>query len=238
MKKLKEQDFIKAAKNGSYVYCYLREKPSNTAKEKTPYYIGVASSSWRPFSKDHNTPVPKDRSMIRIMRQNLTKQQAFCWEIYYILHYGRVDIGTGILHNYTNGGEGAVGTVRSQEQRERYRIASTGRRHTEKTKERLREIRLGKTLSPETKQKISTASKGKKQSEEWIEKRMKAHIGAKRSEETKQRIREKAIGRKSPGVAAANSKRVWDEAARARHSEAMRRAAQRRSGLTAPSANG
>ena len=40
------------------------------------------------------------------MRSGLTYDEAKQWEICYIAHYGRIDLGTGILRNQTDGGEG------------------------------------------------------------------------------------------------------------------------------------
>jgi len=232
MTHLKPPNLRKAADAGSYVYCYLRSKDSSTAKAGSPYYIGVASSADRPLHKNHNAPVPTDRSLIRIMRQGLDWDRAAQWERLYIQRYGRKDNGTGILLNLTDGGEGAFGAVRTAEQRERYRLASQGRTHTLETRQKLSDARLGQLLTPEAKQKISESLKGRTQSAEWAEKRAAAHRGAKRSEQTRQRIQEKAIGRKSPSVANANSHRVWDDAARQRHSEAMKLAASRRQHLS------
>jgi hypothetical protein len=99
---LKYQNLVVAAEKGSYVYCYLREK------DLTPYYIGVASTSFRPLDKRHCCVVPKDKKRIRVMKSGLTQLAAFEWEIFYIAHYGRKDLGTGILRNRTDGGDGLV----------------------------------------------------------------------------------------------------------------------------------
>ena len=99
---LKYQNLVVAAEKGSYVYCYLREK------DLTPYYIGVASTSFRPLDKRHCCVVPKDKKRIRVMKSGLTQLAAFEWEVFYIAHYGRKDLGTGILRNMTDGGDGLV----------------------------------------------------------------------------------------------------------------------------------
>jgi hypothetical protein len=97
-----------------YVYAYLRSKDSVVAKAGTPYYIGKGHKK-RAFSKKGRSypPPPKDR--IVFLLTNLTENQAFANEIDYIAFYGRVDKGTGILRNKTDGGEGGSGMIHTEE---------------------------------------------------------------------------------------------------------------------------
>jgi hypothetical protein len=120
-----------------YTYAYLRE-------DGTPYYIGKGSknriyqNNGRPCNK------PKDKSRIIFLKQNLTEEEAFKHEKYMIAVFGRKDLGTGILHNRTAGGEGSSGLVLSEE-----------------TKKIMSEAKKGKTKTKEHKRKISEANKGK-----------------------------------------------------------------------------
>jgi len=94
-----------------YTYAFLRE-------DKTPYYIGKGKGN-RAYRRRNKSEVraPRDKSRIIILKQNLTEEEAFKHEIYMIAVFGRVDLGTGILRNRTNGGEGSSGVIRSDEYR-------------------------------------------------------------------------------------------------------------------------
>ncbi len=84
-----------------YTYAYLRD-------DGTPYYIGKGRGN-RAYSiagrKMHRRP--KDRSKILLLKQNLSEAEAFRHEVYMIAVFGRKDLGTGILRNLSDGGEGS-----------------------------------------------------------------------------------------------------------------------------------
>jgi len=82
-----------------YTYAYLRE-------DKTPYYIGKGTEN-RIYSTQKRVKQPKDKSRIIFLKQNLTEEEAFKHERYMIAVFGRKDLGTGILRNMTDGGEGS-----------------------------------------------------------------------------------------------------------------------------------
>ena len=89
-----------------YTYAYLRE-------DGTPYYIGKGKGK-RAYEKKHNAYVPS-KNRILFLKKNLTEDEAFKHEIYMIFLFGRKDLGTGILYNLTNGGDGPSGYIHSEE---------------------------------------------------------------------------------------------------------------------------
>lgn len=90
-----------------YTYAYLRENGA-------PYYIGKGKE-YRINSKQRNIKPPKDKSKIIFLKQNLTEEEAFKHEKYMISLFGRKDLGTGILYNRTDGGDGVSGRILSEE---------------------------------------------------------------------------------------------------------------------------
>lgn len=135
-----------------YTYAYLRE-------DRTPYYIGKGKED-RIKSKQRSIKPPKDKSRIIFLKQNLTEEEAFKHEIYMIAVFGRIDLGTGILHNRTNGGEGASGFIHTPETRAKMSAERKSKTHSPEHRAKISATQKGKTHSPETKAKMSAANKG------------------------------------------------------------------------------
>lgn len=106
---------------GYYTYAYLRENDSKHGKRKTPYYIGKGKGKRMYKANGRCCGVPVDKNFIVILKSGLSEQEAFKWEEFYIRHYGRQDLGTGILRNKSDGGEGASGKIWSEKSKDKQR---------------------------------------------------------------------------------------------------------------------
>ena len=176
-----------------YTYAYLRE-------DKTPYYIGKGKGN-RINSKKRSIKPPKDKSRVIYLKQNLTETEAFRHEIYMIFLYGRKDLGTGILHNRTNGGDGVSGAIISDETRRKLSEAHKGKTHSEDCKKKISDAQKGKTHTEETRRKLSVAKKNP-------------------SEETRRKLSEASKGRNKDRIVSEETRRKMSESGKGRtHSE-------------------
>jgi len=142
-----------------YTYAYLRE-------DKTPYYIGKGTDNRAYLQLNHKVKTP-ERERVLILKKDLTEEEANRHEVYIISVLGRKNIGTGILLNLTEGGEGI-----------------SGYRHTEETKKRMR-----RPKSEETKRKIREAIKAKWAKGEYDRDAYRQReLGKVHSEDVKRRI--------------------------------------------------
>ena len=102
--------------NDFYTYAYLRE-------DRTPYYIGKGKHKhktnqkyYRAYCGQHWIPIPPKERII-ILKDDICENDAFKHEIYMISVFGRKNLGTGILLNLTNGGEGFSGFKLSEKRK-------------------------------------------------------------------------------------------------------------------------
>jgi len=148
--------------NEYYTYAYLRE-------DGTPYYIGKGRGRrvYKSHIRQNKTNLkPKDNSKIIFLKKNITEEESNKHEVYMIAIFGRKDLGTGILRNMTNGGDGISGYFHSEETKKK--ISKPGGKNPF----------YGKKHSPEAIEKMKLASTNRKR---------KPH-----SEETKNKMRESA----------------------------------------------
>jgi len=90
---------------GFYTYLWLRE-------DGTPYYVGkgTGNRAYKLHSLRGSVRQVPPKACIRIQEWP-DEETALAMEIYLIDFYGRKDLGTGCLRNFTDGGEGTSGRV-------------------------------------------------------------------------------------------------------------------------------
>ncbi len=187
--------------NKFYVYMYMDQ-------DNVPFYIGKGKGGrYYPKKHKHGHTYDKIKSIgvdnvkVHFLHKNLTEEDAFKWEVYWIKYLGRRDLGTGQLTNHTDGGEGGShpawnkGKKSSEETKQKISIAKKGTKLSDRTKQKMSEAQKGKKNSVEHNQRISEARKGIKHTEEACQKMSKSKTGRKLSEETKQKISESNKGK-------------------------------------------
>lgn len=105
-----------------YAYLWLRE-------DGTPYYAGKGVGDRAFVVRGHKVNPPQDRTRI-ILFYVPCEAEAFELEMTLIAWYGRKDLGTGCLRNFTNGGEGATGHRISEMARRRMGRAQRGNQNS------------------------------------------------------------------------------------------------------------
>lgn len=161
-------------------YVYLHKRKDNNQ----PFYVGVGgllsfdnyqranANNWKGLrnrSDFWKNIANKFGFIVEIVLDNCTKKEAFLEEARLIKLYGRLDIGTGILVNHTDGGDGRINS--SEEIKLKCGKKNIGRKWTDEQREKILEKRKNRLPdSIETRLKKSLASKGKPKSEEHVKK--------------------------------------------------------------------
>ena len=154
-------------------------------------YIGYTKKVIEERLKEHLTKTIKDKyknaywlrkykdsiEIILLKDDILTQEEAFLDEISYIKLYKELGYN---LNNTTEGRQGFKGK-HTEETKEKLRNFNLGKKHTEETKNKIRNIWLGKKHTEETKKKMSenNTNKGKSlsiETKEKISKSLKGNI--------------------------------------------------------------
>jgi len=170
-----------------YLYRHIR------LDTNTPFYIGIGTKQKR----NHNSIKSEYRRAYEIIRKessiwnNIINKTEYKIEIVlesndyefikekekeFILLYGRLNINAGPLANLTNGGDGFINYIFTDEHKKKIGERSKNRIQSKEEKQKRIKSREGYIHSEETKHKISEANKGKKKSKEHLEKLFKGQM--------------------------------------------------------------
>jgi hypothetical protein len=170
----------------AYVYRHIR------LDKNQPFYIGIGSDNKNYYRANRvdsrnimwNRIADKTDYEVEILMDNLSWEDACKKEKEFIKLYGRINTNSGTLANLTDGGDGSVGYIPTEETRKKLSESgkgkTLGRKFTEEHKQKLREAKLGRKISAEHIAKLVSVNKGNK----YV-------LGKKRSEEVKIRISKK-----------------------------------------------
>ena len=152
-------DFTDMPEN--YVYVWLRESGE-------PFYVGVGRKNrYKSLVRrnQHTLNVVKKSGGIKALRKLIYPVDSWesgCkFEQKLIAQFGRSDLGTGILTNMTDGGEGTINKIVSEHTREAVAAANKKRIWSLASKVKMSESTKGHKVKDETREKLRTLFKGK-----------------------------------------------------------------------------
>jgi hypothetical protein len=145
----------------NYVYVWLRPNGQ-------PFYVGVGRKTrYKSLVRrnPHTLSVIKIIGGISAVRKVIyfvDSWEAGCLlEKYFIAKFGRSDLNSGILTNMTDGGEGTINKVVSEETKEAVAKANRNRIWTDASKKKTSEALVGREVKEATREKLRIALTGK-----------------------------------------------------------------------------
>ena len=165
----------------AYVYRHIRKDKNKV------FYIGIGSdenhiraNNFKGRNEIWDNIHSKSEVFVEILFDNITWVEACEIEKKLISEYGRLNNKTGILANMTDGGEGTLNRILSDETRLKLGRGNRGKKRTE-----------------ESKSKQSESTKGQKKPESQSLKLKSFRTGKKWDENVRKKISEKKIGQTS-----------------------------------------
>ena len=174
----------------AYLYRHIR------LDKNIPFYIGIGSDKKYSRANSNNNRnlhwlniVSKTEYEVEILFEHENYDFIKQKEIEFIKLYGRQDVLNGTLCNLTNGGDGCLGLIHSDNSKLKMSIPNKGKVISQEQRDKVSLFHKGKVLSQEHKDKISLANSGvnhhmygKKISAKHLENKIKS---AKRGESNK-----------------------------------------------------
>lgn len=144
--------------NNYYVYMVLRKEASSNrdAPAGSPVYVGISKNEKR-FNLLERNGLKFEGCQIHKLAEDLTKDEAVAMEIELISEFGRIDLGTGILRNLTDGGDGAHNVVISSATKAKMSAAKKGKICTAETRSKISATQKGRPKPPEQVAKMAAA---------------------------------------------------------------------------------
>lgn len=178
---------------GFYVYVHSKATTGEVfyvgkGQQGRAWFVATRSKHWKNVARKYGVEV-------RIVIEGIPESFAHDVERQLIALYGRADLGLGPLINLTDGGEGASGAIRSEEDRQKMSARRAGRKPHPNA--------IAAVKSESTRAKMSAAKKGRPASEAARESRK---IAMNRPE-VKEKLRAAQAGRVTPAQLAASGAR-------------------------------
>jgi hypothetical protein len=165
--------------------------------DNSVFYVGIGLKEKRAFSANARNNYWKNivnyvGYEVQITHKELCWEEACVIEKYLISFYGRNDLGNGRLCNLTDGGDGIVNFIITNEIRKKISQYHKGRK-----KEKEWVVKMKKWLCNENIMKSRKTTKGYKMSYEQKERLRLFNIGKKHTNKTKEKIRIASIKEKN-----------------------------------------
>ena len=115
----------------AYIYKHIRLDTNDV------FYIGIGFDNTGKYRRAYRNGrndiwekiVKKTNYVVEIVEDGLTDEEVIEREKYWIKYYGRINLNEGTLSNLTNGGEGAIGLIHSDETKRK--ISEAGKKRWE-----------------------------------------------------------------------------------------------------------
>jgi hypothetical protein len=196
-----------------YVYRHIR------LDKNEPFYIGIGSSEYYNRAYRHKNRsdlwkriAAKGGYEVEILLDDLTWDDACKKEKEFISLYGRIDLKNGCLANMTDGGDGAINAIISEEHKKSIAEANRRRIFTKEDRENISIRHTGRIKSEESKKKLSNSLKNSEKFKAAIKINSEKYKGFRHSEESKKKMGASKSKKVIQKTLDGNIIKIWDSA--------------------------